>query len=120
MTVPRQNLGGKNNPWVAGDSRVISTQLLDANNAEILLSSLTITAAVYAISDQETDVVLVTRTLASGVNINTSANRIEVSLRPQDTAALSGTYKHELELTLADGTVTTVFVGTAQLEKDHA
>jgi hypothetical protein len=60
-----------------------------------------------------------TKALADGVAITDAAGIIEVTLAADDTAALSkGRYHHELEMTDANGAVSTLAMGTLTILED--
>lgn len=59
----------------------------------------------------------VVKTTSNGITI-TGPNICEVLLRPEDTEALSGAYRHELEMVDQDGNVVTLAIGKVQIQAD--
>lgn len=61
---------------------------------------------------------LITKSLGTGISVATGTESVvvTVTLDPDDTAGLCGTYLHELELTDVSGHPVTVATGTARIE----
>ena len=59
------------------------------------------------------------KTLADGITIiDGQAGQFRIDIEPSDTDALSGSYRHECQLTHANGTVATLFGGTINVTAD--
>jgi hypothetical protein len=108
---------------VSGDDRTLRFAIVDPAGATLDLTGAQAVRWGCARLQANGNYVLpasVTKTLANGVAITDAAGGIiEVTLAGTDTAALSqGRYHHELELTDADGAVSTLAMGTMTLLED--
>ena len=110
----------------SGDTRLIQITIVDSGGSSpINVSTLTGAQVTWALSKKSKDTTaprgssLVTKTLGSGISFtNTGSDgKIDVLLSPADTAALSGDYYHELQLTISDA-IYTVLYGKVTIAKD--
>ncbi len=80
-------------------------------NATISLLAMTGLACTYVIAASSTSSALVTKTVGSGLTI-TDSTHVAIAFVPTDTAALAGTYWHELRVTNGSGQTDLLFTGT--------
>lgn len=98
----------------SGDSRVLTISIRDEAGVAVDVS--TATAIVYGIFRADGTLV-VSKALGAGVTVVTST--VTVTLLPADTAALAGTYGHELQVTMPDGSVSTALHGEMTIVRDY-
>ena len=101
--------------YIAGDYLELVVTILDGDGEPVDISG--ILAARYVITkagagDYPIGSALVSKALGSGIAItNGAAGVLTVTIANGDTGALVGGYRHELEITDADGRVSTVLLG---------
>jgi hypothetical protein len=109
----------------SGDTLILRCAVKDADGEPVNQEGGT---AVYEISKKAGTTALVTKSSADDeielISIDGTNDGWEWTLEPEDTEPLKGLgtgrgYYHELEVTDADGNVSTVFVGTIYLETDQ-
>lgn len=119
MTSVNQNIGSSTDPFYSGDTREITVTVTDKAGAAVDCSSVTI---VYALdtAPHSGGTPLVSKTTAGGDFTIGGASNHEVTftLDPADTADLSGTYYHEMEITNVAGDVATVLEGIVEIVGD--
>lgn len=118
MTKINQNVGtDANSPFVAGNSRIIRCTVQQDDTSAYDLTGASITWQLFAMAGGTfTGAALVTKSVGSGITITNAVGGIfEVTLAPDDTEGLSGTYYHEAEATMPGNVVHTVFQGTVTL-----
>jgi hypothetical protein len=107
----------------SGDDRTLRFAIVDPAGAAVDLTGVQAVRWGCARLQANGNYVLpasVTKTLASGIIVADAAGGIiEVTLAADDTADLSkGRYHHELEMTDADGAVSTLAMGTMTILED--
>jgi hypothetical protein len=96
----------------AGDSRDIVVTVVDSQGGVVDLTGATI--AWHLAQSARAAAPAVAKSLGAGIAITDGANGVfTISLDPADTAALSGLYYHEAEVTDAAGHRSTVLTGVA-------
>jgi hypothetical protein len=98
---------------VSGDSRRIKFTLQDSEENPVDIRSVDLTYVV--VGSVGSDTYLIEKTIGSGIEVVDGLNgRFDVVFEPSDTADLSGTYKHEIQMVDTDDptNVTTVMRGT--------
>lgn len=108
-----------NKQWFAGDSHWLQCTVLDLNyNAVSLVGA----AIVYNLRLKDAfGAVQFTKNLTSGIVVSGASNNIlTISINPVDTVSLVGTYYHECQVTLVDGTVLTPFYGEVDIVESGA
>lgn len=98
----------------SGDSRVLTITIRDEEAVAVDVS--TATAIVFGIFRAD-GTQLLSKTLGAGVSVVTST--VTVTLSPADTAGLSGTFGHELQITMPTGVVATALRGEVTIVKDY-
>jgi len=101
----------------AGDTRKLIVTVVDQDGIDVDLIGGSVTWQL-AKSDWKKDPdasVLVTKTSGAG-QIELADGSFIVNLQPADTAGFDGSYYHEAQVTLADGTVGTPLVGKVKVK----
>lgn len=97
----------------SGDTLVATIPITDGDGAPV---DLTGASATYRIVSGDNTQVHVTKTESDGLVL--AGSTVTLTLSPADTAALSGIYYHEMEITDTAGNVSTVLAGTLTIRKD--
>jgi len=102
--------------YVAGDHLELVVTVLDSSGGSpVNVTGITDARFVITRSDAGGNPVgaaLVSKTLGGGIAVTDGpAGEITVTLDNGDTGTLAGTYRHELEITDADGRISTVLIG---------
>lgn len=99
----------------AGDDIAVVVSLKNPDGTPVDITS--IDSAVYQMFDPNTDSVVFTKSLASGISLVDAVNgQIAVYFNEADTEGRYGDYEHELEIEI-DGTTTTVFTGVPTIKR---
>src|SRR3990167_5713629 len=101
-----QNLG-----TVAGDSHTLTVTVKDRDNDAVDITSASITWK--AARTIHKTAVLTKTTSNGGIGITNGAGGVfTITISAGDTSGFTGDYYHEVQVTFADGTVSTVLSGT--------
>ena len=101
----------QNHTMRAGETKTIRVTVRNrATGALVSFTSATITWTV-----KQNSTTLVTKTVGSGITV-ISTGIFDMTLDTGDTTTASGDYTHEVRGTLADGTVTSMTLGTISIE----
>jgi len=118
MTVEQQNF-----EIYAGDTKNVSIVVEDEDNDLPVLDITGCTATWILYDPYNSDEILITKILGSGITIPTPSNgTIIVSLLPEDTISIepANWYVHETEIVDAFGNVTTTTIGFLRIKKSKA
>ena len=105
----------------SGDTRVLAFTITQAGGSTpVDLTGATIKwRCARKLSGGFSSTVTLSKSLGAGITVtNADAGQLQVLLSPADTAALSGRFYHELEITDVAGNVSTVAIGTLTIAKD--
>ena len=106
MSTPTNNF-----TMVAGETMTLNvTSIYETTGALVDFTGATITWVM-----KQGSTTILTKTVGVGITV-TGLGTFDIALATGNTTGLSGEYQHECRATLADGTVTTLFRGTATLE----
>jgi hypothetical protein len=112
--------GGDPRVYVAGDYLELLVTVTDGAGAPVNLAGAT--AIRYAVTRRGPGgapilPAVIVKSLGSGVAVtDAAAGKFTVTLANGETGALAGTYRHEAEVTDADGRISTVFIGAFGIE----
>lgn len=111
-----------NSPFMSGDSRIIECMVKQADESAFDITGATIKWQMFAISGSggfTGSAIITKQTGGQGIAItNAEGGVFQITLDPEDTGELAGTYYHESELTTSGGNVHTVFTGTIAIKAD--
>ena len=94
----------------AGETITLVVDVVD-KDAEDAAVSLTSATGTFIVKRNGTT--LFTKTVGSGITLSTAVTgRMTITISAANTSSASGAYPYQCRMTLADGTVSTVMVGT--------
>lgn len=103
----------QNASFVQGDTQFFDVSVVDENGDAV---DLTDSSIEYQLTNDDTTL---TKTRDDDVTVTDAVNgEFEVALLPADTSTLSRSYKHSVEVTDADGDVSTILSGTVYVTPD--
>jgi hypothetical protein len=106
----------------SGDTRVLAftvTQAGDSTPVDLTGATAIKWKCARKLSGGFSSTVTLSKALGAGITVtDADAGQLQVLLSPADTAALSGRFYHELEITDVAGNVSTVAIGTLTIAKD--
>ncbi|UBF23027.1 phage BppU N-terminal domain [Haloarcula virus HCTV-16] len=117
VTKTNQKVGGKDDPYYAGDSLTIEVTVETPNGGAFDLTGGTISWALADHSGAEADLTDEDSGVTTGI-VNASEGRLEVVIDSGATDDLAGKKYHELEVEAADGDKTTVLTGPFIIRED--
>jgi hypothetical protein len=102
-----------------GDTRRIVVTVQDAAGQPVGLVGVAAKwQAAPGTADRFSPTAVITKEIGAGIEITDGvAGELTISLAPEDTAGLTGTYYHELQITDASGDITTVLTGTMTVRR---
>jgi len=102
-------INGQNVEIFRGKDKILNVSIVDDNNNPLPISGCLFTYVVYK---PTTSSIKITKTIGSGINIvDMNSGIIEITLLPNDTKDLLGTYNHECEITTTSYKDDVIFTG---------
>jgi hypothetical protein len=113
-------LTSQNDEFYSGDRRSLNFTVKDGNDAVIDITGATfLWTCRRSVLSADAEISKVSGESPSEIDIVDAANgRVDVEIDPVDTAAISGDFYHELQMTDAQGNPTTVAFGTLTINQD--
>lgn len=114
MTETNQNLGTDEDPFIAGDDKILEVTVLDDVGNEFDITGAAIT---YTIREYPDSTPVVTKTVGDGITIINGVNgQLQIEITSADSQDLYGRYVHRCTVEKG-GAKSHVFIGVVEVDK---